>query len=247
MRATEVYGFKQWLSEKIEYHKSLSPKVWDGTAMKPEVRKKLLLIGKDFWDTLKLKVPVVDVQLTGSLANYNWTDSSDLDIHILIDFSKVNADTELVRKALDGQRLMWNERHPVQITGYDAECYIQDINEEHVASGLFSLAKNEWKVVPKWDPPQVDEKDVNEKARVIRFELGEIEKKIKGAIGEEARMQLEYLQRIKSKIIKDRKEGLTRTGEFSVENLAFKALRNDGTIERLITLMGEAYANIYKD
>lgn len=242
-----VHGFDRWLAEKIEYHKNLSPKVWDGTSMKPEVRKKLLEIGRDFWDHLKLNVPVLDVVLTGSLANYNWTDVSDLDIHVIIDFSKINPDVDLVRKALDGQRFMWNERHPVQIATYDVEYYIQDKNEPHTASGLFSIAENEWRIIPTWDPPQIDEKDVKEKARVIRFEVEEIEKRLKNAKGEDARILLEYLQRLKSKILKDRKSGLATGGEFSVENLAFKELRNDGTIEKLIDLMGQSYSNIYKD
>ena len=43
------------------------------------------------------------------------------------------------------------------------------------------------------------------------------------------------LKHIKDKIAKMRKNGLEATGEFGVENLAFKVLRNLGYIEKLIT------------
>jgi hypothetical protein len=244
---TRLYGFESWLKEAIEYHKELCPRVWNDKQMDPEVRRKLMSIAKDFWDSLKLTAQVIDVQLTGSLANYNWTDSSDLDVHIIIDFSQVDENTELVRKALDGQRFIWNQRHPVVIKGHDVECYIQDKNEQHTASGLFSILKQSWVITPNFNPPQVDEKDVKEKMRVIKLEFKEAKKKFKNSSGEEAKQLFQYLERIKRKIMSERKEGLVKGGEFSVENLVFKELRRDGTIEDLIDTMSQAYANIYKD
>lgn len=242
-----VRGFNEWLLEKVEYHNELNPKVWDGNRMHPELRKKLLTIAQDFWNSLKLEVPVIDVQLTGSLANYNWTDSSDLDVHIIIDFSQVDSNVELVRKALDGQRFIWNQRHPVIIKGHDVECYVQHKDEQHVSSGLYSILKSNWIIAPTWNPPTVDDQDVSEKLRVIRSEFKEIKKKIKSSEGEEARVLFEYLEKFKKKIMADRKEGLARSGEFSVENVVFKELRRDGTIEDIIDTLGQAYSNIYSE
>ncbi|MFN7093959.1 MAG: hypothetical protein ACK4M7_01210, partial [Burkholderiales bacterium] len=39
--------------------------------------------------------------LTGSLANYNYSDESDLDVHILMDYSQIADDQELVRDYLN--------------------------------------------------------------------------------------------------------------------------------------------------
>ena len=243
-----VFKFNEWLVEQVEYHRELCPKIWDeSNKMDVVVRKKLLAIARDFWESLKLEVPVIDIQLTGSLANYNWTPSSDLDVHIIIDFSQVDNNVELVRKALDGQRFIWNQRHPVVIKGHDVECYVQHKDEQHVSSGLYSILADRWLVVPRWNPPQVDEKDVKEKIRVIKSEFREIKQKLKGSSGEEAQALFDYLERFKKKIMSDRKEGLARGGEFSVENLVFKELRRDGTIEDLINTMSQTYANIYKD
>jgi hypothetical protein len=47
--------------------------------------------------------------------------------------------------------------------------------------------------------------------------------------------------------MKARKEGLAANGEFSIENLVFKQLRNDGFLERLINLGAKAYSHIYSD
>lgn len=244
---TQVYSFSQWLTETVEYHKELSPSVWNNHRMDPEVRKKLLALAQDFWESLKLEVQIVDIQLTGSLANFNWTQASDLDVHLIIDFAQVDKNVDLVRKALDGQRFVWNQRHPVVIHGFDVECYVQHKDEQHVSSGLFSILKNQWLVTPTWNPPQIDEKDVKEKIRVIRSEFKEIKGRIKRASGEEAKVLFDYLERFKKKILADRKEGLAKDGEFSVENLVFKQLRRDGIIEDIINTASQIYANIYRD
>ncbi len=244
---TNIYSFSQWLNEKVEYHKELCPAVWEETSMKTEIRKKLLAIAQDFWQALALDVQLLDVQLTGSLANFNWTKASDLDVHLIIDFSQVDKNVSLVRKALDGQRFIWNQRHPVILAKHDVECYIQHKDEQHIASGLFSLLKNQWLVTPTWTAPQVDEKDVKEKLRVINSEIREVKSRVSSARGNDAKELFAYLERIKKKIMADRKEGLARGGEFSVENIVFKELRNTGAIEEIIEAMSKAYANIYLD
>jgi predicted nucleotidyltransferase len=68
-----------------------------------------------FYGALKINAPIKDIQLTGSLANYNWTNKSDLDVHILIDFNDIDENVDLVKKALDGQRFIWNTRHKIVI------------------------------------------------------------------------------------------------------------------------------------
>ena len=78
------------------------------------------------------------------MANYNYTKYSDLDVHILLDFADINSDEDLVRAALDGRRFVWNLRHNISIGGHDVELYFQDMEDPHVASGLYSLLNDEW-------------------------------------------------------------------------------------------------------
>jgi predicted nucleotidyltransferase len=239
----------QWLAESSAFYKDeLNPKFWQGEEFDPMVRTKLMAIAQDFYEGLQLEIPVEDVQLTGSIANYTWTDQSDLDVHVILDFTKVNEDKDLVKKALDGQRFMWNLRHPVVIKEHDVELYAQDMNEPHVSSGLFSLMKNEWIKKPVWNEPVVDELDVKRKVEAYVTEIDELEKMLAdGTDSVEGREVLERVGALKSKIMKARKDGLAETGEFSVENLVFKQLRNMGWIERLIDAGSKAYSAIYSD
>jgi hypothetical protein len=226
------------------YSDTLNRKFWENGKFNEEIREKLLTIAHDFYESLELKVPILDIQLTGSLANYNYTDFSDLDTHIIIDFSQINEDTELVKKALDGLRFIWNQRHDIIINGHDVELYLQDINEQHTASGLYSLLKGAWIRKPRYNPPEIDEKDVDVKYLYYVQEILEIENKLKQDLFEEDYENLERrAKRLKEKIQEGRKQCLSgkMASEFCVENLVFKKLRNTGMIEKLINLISAAY------
>ena len=244
------------LFEDLEpfYQPKLNPKVWgiadvnSAPKIHPGLRNRLLVIAQDFYEALKIEIPIEDIHLTGSLANYNWTKYSDFDVHVLFDFTKINEDTALVKKALDGQRFMWNQRHPVQILGHDVELYAQDISEPHIASGLYSLLKDEWITIPRFTPPSIDPKDVSRRVEALETEIEMLAKEIEssdfGLIQEPLISRVDWL---KEKIMKARKDGLSERGEFSVENLTFKALRNSGYIEKLIDLGKEAYRKRHSD
>ena len=97
------------------YNDTLPERFWDDDKFDPEVRDKLLKIAADVADKVGVASKVQDVQLTGSMANYNYTKYSDLDVHILLDFADINSDEDLVRAALDGKRFIWNLRHNISI------------------------------------------------------------------------------------------------------------------------------------
>jgi len=244
-----IQNFKDWsLNEDRFYQKELNPVFWRDNSFDPGVREKLLNIAQDFYSIFKIELPISDIQLTGSLANYNWTPKSDLDVHVLIDFSQIDSNRELVKKAFDGQRFIWNLRHNIVIRGYDVELYLQDINEPHISSGLFSLKNNEWIKVPSYNPPQIDEKDVDLKYEGIINDINSVEVELsKTDIQIDPREVHEHAERVKSKIMKMRKEGLETRGEFSVENLVFKKLRNEGYIQKLIDLISRSYEKIYSE
>ncbi len=242
-----VFPLSSWINENFEYHSELCPKFWSNSNFDPEIRVKLLNIANDFWNSLDLTAKIVDIQLTGSLANFNWTNASDLDLHIIIDFSDIDEDVDLVRKALDGQRFIWNQRHPVELRGHEVECYIQDVNEQHNSSGLYSLLEDTWVTKPSWNPPSIDQRDIDEKVRVIKSEFFEIKREILGSSGQQAKVLYDYLNRFKKKIMKDRKESIAKNGEYTIENLAFKELRRAGVIEDMINVISKAYSNTYNE
>lgn len=244
-----IKNFKQWILNEGEFYQDeLNTLFWSNSQFDPSIREKLLQIANEFYQTFKLEIPISDIQLTGSLANYNWTPKSDLDVHVLIDFSKLNPDIALVKKGIDGQRFIWNLRHNIIIRRHDVELYLQDINEPHIASGLFSLLNNEWIRIPKYNPPQIDEMDVQKKFEGIVNDINQLEANLQNESQEISPRELyDHSEKVKSRIMKMRKDGLAERGEFSVENLVFKKLRNEGYIQNLIDLISRSYEKIYNE
>jgi len=240
--------FTQFITENAFYQESLNPYFWQGEDFDPDVRTKLLRIAQDFYEDLDVEIPIEDIQLTGSLANYNWTKYSDLDVHVIMDLSLINEDIELVKKALDGVRLIWNQRHPVVIKGHDVELYAQDLNQLHLASGLYSLMKGEWLRKPEFNPPKVDPRDVYRKVQANGVAIEELKSQLEKAGPAEAKDVMDQASALKKKISRARDEKLAhKGGEFSVENLVFKEMRNNGMFGDLIDIKSKAYSKIYSD
>jgi hypothetical protein len=243
------------------YNDELSPIFWTKKTkgdnitweFDQRVRKKLLRIAGDFFekfDEILKEKDIVDIQLTGSLANFNYTNLSDLDVHVIVNLEGIDDENpQILKSALDGIRFIWNLRHNVAIRGYDVELYIQDAKFLHNSSGLFSLMNNEWIKNPVFDPPEIDEKDVNRKVEAISYDIDQLHTRLisMSTIPNNAKELYERSIKLKEKIMKMRKEGLKKEGEFSIGNLTFKKLRNDGYIEKLIDINSEAYDKIYTE
>ncbi len=231
------------------YNKTLNKKFWsEDNKFNPDIREKLLSITNDFIDKLDLDgVEIHDVTLTGSNSNYNYNDYSDLDVHVLIDFKDINEDEDLVKKALDGQRFVWNLRHNISLRDHGVEMYMQDKDEPHVASGLYSLLNNEWIAEPSYDPPTIDSRDVYKKAKTIEDDVRVLKERVLDVKGRSAKDLHDCANQLKKKISNMRKSGLEREGEFSIENLAFKVLRNSEVIGDLIDIISRSYDKIYME
>ena len=112
--------------ESFGLRDELQPEIWKGDELDGEVQSRLMEIANDFMEGLEIPVEVEDVRLTGSLANYNWSRYSDIDVHILVDFSKINADTKLVKAFFDEARMRWNDKHRIMIHDFEVEIYVED-------------------------------------------------------------------------------------------------------------------------
>lgn len=241
-----IKKFNNFNEKKIEYQKQLCSDIWVDNIMIDRIENKLLRIARDFYQYLETSAEVLDIYLTGSLANFNYSTASDLDVHIILDFSKINTDIKLVEDAFDGKKFKWNMMHNITIHGHDVELYVQDINEPHIASGLYSLMNHKWIVIPAYNPPDIDQKLVDDKYDTRVYEIDKLIKISKKDL--EPNEAEEYhikAKNIISKIKKARKDGLSEYGEFSIENLVFKKLRNTGYIEKIIDVTNKFYDMIY--
>ena len=222
----------------FEVNDSLEPEIWDGDRLKAEVREKLLNIAKDFLIDMPFELEPDDITLTGSLANYNWSKYSDVDLHILYDFSKVDDNKELVVQFFRNLQTNWNNRHDIYMSGYEVEIYFQNSTEPHISTGVYSIQNDEWLTKPEPVAASIDYANIEKKAEDIVNRIDHIEQML---ADKEGSIVLDAIERLKAKIRNMRQSGLEGAGQFSVENLAFKVLRRSEELGRLSDLKARAY------
>jgi hypothetical protein len=226
--------------DSFELKDHLVEEIWENNKLRTEVREKLLQIAQDFFESLGLPnhINIEDITLTGSLANYNWSKFSDVDLHIRLDFSKIDGDIEFLKKYFLAMKSIWNGKHDIDMFGFPVEVYVEDINETHTASGLYSILKDEWINIPSKTDLKIDEEGIKLKTDDYFYQLSKLEGLFhKGKYHK----VVDTIEEIKEKLRNMRAAGLETGGEYSIENLTFKVLRRSGFIETLNTLKTLSY------
>lgn len=219
----------------FQVKKSLNTKIWNKGKLNPKIKSLLMEIAYDFLDEDRDIVKVTDVTITGSLANFNWSKYSDIDLHILANYG---SQAGIKKKLFDYKRKMWNKQHDVKIEGFDVEVYVQDHKEPHYSTGVYSVMHDKWLVEPSIKADAFDMRAVVRKANCIADKIDGVKELIDASQFKEA---IDTASSIMSRLKKQRSAGLASGGEFSTENLAFKLLRRRGDVERLLELKSEAY------
>jgi predicted nucleotidyltransferase len=207
--------------------KWLSDKVWNEDGLKPEIANALARIAKKFLDDLELELDVIDVIMTGSYAGKTWGPGSDLDLHIVVDFSG-QEDPEAAKQACKLAKFRWEEEHDIEIHGIPVEVYVEDADDPPPEStGRWSIPNNKWILEPPGNGVSFDESKVMDKVRDFRDVIR------KAASTHEEKPMIAAMKRI----TKLRKAGLERSGELSNENLAYRVLRRTGELEQAWDIM----------
>jgi hypothetical protein len=229
MDINELESFK--LSDAVKFHNKLNPKLWTGTRLDPEVREQLIEIADDFISTLGIHdLAVKDITVSGSNAAYSYTPHSDLDLHIVVDIKKL-ANDEIYRELFNAKKTLYNDMNDITVHGVPVELYVQDSNEPVVSLGEYSVLHDKWIHVPKKSRANFDEV-----ATKAKFEnLAElVDLALKTA-------DIDRVAKVIDTIKRYRKAGLAKGGEFSPENLAFKAIRTQGGIDALYDLRNKLH------
>ena len=242
--------YKSWLKElvepdsidmsRVEIQDSLHPKFWDEPGkLEPRIRKRLMRIALQFMEELDVSQDdILDITMTGSLANYNWSKYSDIDLHIIVNYSDIDANPELAQQYITAKRISWNNTHNIKIYGFEVETYVEDDSEEHMSTGVYSVQFDEWKTKPTRQDVEFCQDCVQKKAAGLMDQIDAIEQTYKDeAYGD----VFENTQKMKDKIKKLRQSGLETGGAYSVENLAFKVLRRNGYLGKLSDLQNASY------
>lgn len=216
MLLTELKDFKT----KLEYHHKLNPALWDGDVLKKEVYDKFKEIVGTFIEDLELdKSKIKDIIFTGSNTNYNWTELSDIDLHVIM---KDDGDMD----AFEAKKTLWNDKHTIKIKGFAIEMYIETSATGHSKDqGLYSIKDNKWIREPSYQDIKFDYEKIKSKAKKWMIK---IDKLVDGKSKD-----LKALEAIKEHLKTSRRKDVARGGEFSMENLVFKALRNNGYLAKL--------------
>jgi predicted nucleotidyltransferase len=230
-------NFNKILSS-FNVQENLNPQIWDLTnnKMKPRVRQSLLDIANEFINYLGFDIFVQDITMTGSLANFNWSKFSDIDLHIMFDFNEAKEQKELFAELFKLKKTLFNSTHDLKIKGYEVELYVQDTNEPHISTGIYSVLFDNWISEPEKEEIKIDERTLSDKVNSwtdkIDMLLSEVEEM-------ELVDALNILSKFKEKLKEYRNSGLEKEGEFSYENLVFKFLRRNGYIQKLFDFQNE--------
>ena len=206
----------------IEQHETLNQKLWEGNDLRPEVHAKLLEIAKEFYEYLDVSVEVQDLVISGSQANFNYSPYSDLDLHLIVNYGDVQCDLE-VDELFDTKRKLWKEKHDINIRGIPVELYVEDSLKPAVSS-IYSLLNRKW--IKKPNPQSV----TYNKSLVVD-EVKKWNEVIDHALKTK---NLDVMRKVKDMLKDFRQGGLDSGGEFSIENLTYKSLRNSGKISDLM-------------
>ena len=226
---------------------SLNPNIWDGMKLNPKIRLKLLDIADDFWEFVDVKwVDPISIILTGSICNFNWSDASDIDLHLVVDYSEVDEKTEFVKQFFDMKKNEWNENHSsLEIMGFNVELYVQDSNADLASQGVYDLEENKWisePSMPQGNFAEENENAISDLAARIMTLIDELENEI--AIAKDtykSRYFGELASEFVSHIHKMRHDSLEKQGEDSIGNMVYKVLRRSGYIDKIYDAIYLAY------
>ena len=228
--------------ESFEIKDDLHPKFWVvEDILHPQISKRLIAIAEDFLEGLDIEVELKDLRFTGSLAAFNWSSYSDIDLHLIVDFDIIDEDTDFVKDYFSAKIFVWNNRHAITIHDFEVEIYVENEGDPHKALGLYSIMNNEWIRKPVREEADIDWGEVEKKVNSLMDQVDRISRLL---ADEKYKEVDDNSRRLKEKIRRFRRSGLDRAGIFSAENVAFKVLRRNGYLSRLSALKTAAYDKI---
>jgi len=226
---------------EVEYHKNLNPQFWLDNHLKSNIRKNLLNLSKFYFKQLDLDVELKDIIFTGSLANYNYTNLSDIDLHLVIDYKELTDDVDFAKEFFGDKRAIWADSNDIKINGYPVEIYVQDVSQldDKGMGAMYSLLKNKWIKKPKYNLPEVDKHLITQKVNKYLDIFNKI------SMMKDTIKKVDSYNKVFEKIRDNRRKSTKEEGEFSVDNLVFKVLRNKKVFDIVRNNKKEIVNNVF--
>jgi hypothetical protein len=197
----------------------LNPKIFTQQTMKPKVRRHLLDSAEEFIDSLGVPLDVLDIALTGSNAGYNYMPGSDLDVHIIIDDSKLPLKS-IWRELFDAKKAIWLSQRNVSIKKIPLEMYVEMKSEPHQSDAIYSILNNKWIQKPKQKVEYKSDPKIEQKLK--NFAQGLLNQTNSELIKVGLKM-----------IFQMRQIALTKFGMNNAYNTAFRRVRNTGLFDEI--------------
>ena len=225
MNILELKKFK--IEDAINFHDELNPLLFDEhNKLKPNIKSQLDTIVDDFIEYMGIPdLAVEDVIITGSNVAFTYTPHSDIDLHLLVDFSAL-PESDVYKELFNAKKSLYNDTYEITIRDIPVELYVQDTAQAHTSLGEYSLYQDKFTRIPRKTRANLDEISTEHK-----FERLE-QLALQGLKSED----IDKVNEVLSIIKRYRQAGLDNKGEFGPENLAFKAIRSKGYFQALFDL-----------
>ncbi len=219
------------LKTTLQYHDTLNPELFnDKKKLDPEVWQSLNKIGKEWASFANIPAAAIkDVIVVGGNANYNYTKHSDIDLHLLVDKAKIKCQG-LIDDYLQSKKQLWALTHDITVKGQPVELYAQDYRDPfREGQGVYSLKSNRWLQEPERVKFNSKSPEVVNKVKDLSFQIN--------SLIDSKSDDIDAFKQIKRRLKIMRSTAIEKGGEYAPENLAFKELRNRGTLDRMNTYM----------
>lgn len=214
------------------YNEILNPKLFENNKLKPDVRQTIFNIVDEFKEYLEIPINILDIRIVGSNASYNYTDTSDIDIHLVVNFDELSNNNDLIQVLFNSKKKLFNDTYDITIKGLEAEIYVEDVETSAISNGIYSVLQNCWIKFPKKENIE----DIKIDSLGVDTLFFKYQKKCEKMLENKDDVTIEQVNELIDKIYMLRKNGLAKSGEYSNGNLVFKNLRSEGYIQQLIDL-----------
>lgn len=204
----------------IESQNILNKKLFKNQKLIPEVREHLLKIAQEFLDNFSIDILVDDINLIGSNAGYNYKSKSDIDLHIITDFTQYPADVDIIDELFNTKKNNFNSNYDITIKDLEVELYIEDVNNPADTNGRYSIKDDTW----LQEPTYIEEPPVNKE--LVEEYTDKIEEVVKSK-------DLTKIDSLIDEIWDRRKNDVKQYGFIGEFNLVFKSLRAKGLLDKL--------------
>ena len=217
------------MNESFELHDTLNQKLWasDKTLI-PEVENAIKRIVEEFLSNSEVlsEKDIIDVELVGSNASYNYTDKSDLDLHLVVNMEDLSCDPKLVQIACNAEKASFNRNYDLSIKGVEIELYVEDVKASTASNGIYSLFKEKWIKFPE----SIESVDYSTDTEFIS-KLDELVVEVNQVLSS-ASSSFEIQDEINN-LYNTRRESIMSEGEYGFGNQLFKEIRSLGLLDDL--------------